>query len=77
MEKTRYPLSVRAFPDTAARAFETIQRNVRAQTQLIDDLLDVSAIITGKVRLSMQDVDAEDCLREALIAVRPATALRR
>jgi PAS domain S-box-containing protein len=57
--------------DGTARALENIQRNIYAQTQIIDDLLDVSAIIMGKLRLSMQIVDADDCLREALGAVRP------
>jgi PAS domain S-box-containing protein len=58
--------------DGAARALESIRRNIHAQTQIIDDLLDVSAIIMGKLRLSMQIVDADDRLREALQAARPA-----
>jgi PAS domain S-box-containing protein len=58
--------------DGAARAFEAIRRNIHAQTQIIDDLLDVSAIIMGKLWLSTQIVDADDRLREALRAVRPA-----
>ena len=58
--------------DGAALALESIRRNIHSQTQIIDDLLDVSAIIMGKLRLSMQIVDADDRLREALQAVRPA-----
>jgi two-component system, chemotaxis family, CheB/CheR fusion protein len=58
--------------DGAALALESIRRNIHAQTQIIDDLLDVSAIIMGKLRLSMQIVDADDRLREALQAARPA-----
>jgi len=58
--------------DKAALALETIRRNIHSQAQIIDDLLDVSAIIMGKLRLSMQNVDADDPLREALEAVRPA-----
>jgi signal transduction histidine kinase/CheY-like chemotaxis protein len=55
-----------------AQALETIRRNIRAQTQIIDDLMDVSAIIMGKLRLSTQDVDADECLRGSLAAMRPA-----
>jgi PAS domain S-box-containing protein len=58
--------------DGAALALESIRRNIHSQTQIIDDLLDVSAIIMGKLRLSMQIVDADDRLREALQAARPA-----
>jgi CheY-like chemotaxis protein/two-component sensor histidine kinase len=56
----------------ATRALEAIRRNIHTQTQIVDDLLDVSAIIMGKLRLSTRDVDADECLREALGAVRPA-----
>jgi signal transduction histidine kinase len=68
----RYLLSGNLDAGGAARALETIRRNIRAQTRIIDDLLDVSAIITGKLRLSMQDVDADGHLREALATMRPA-----
>ena len=63
-----------ADPDTpgATRALEAIRRNIHTQTQIVDDLLDVSAIIMGKLRLSIREVDADECLREALGAVRPA-----
>jgi PAS domain S-box-containing protein len=63
-----------ADPDTpgAARALEAIRRNIHTHTRIVDDLLDVSAIIMGKLRLSILDVDADECLREALGAVRPA-----
>jgi len=36
-----------------SRAFETIERNARSQSQLIDDLLDVSRIITGKLQIEL------------------------
>ena len=39
------------------RGLEVIERNVRAQTQLIEDLLDVSRIITGKLRLEVRPID--------------------
>jgi PAS domain S-box-containing protein len=62
--------------EASARALETIRRNVRAQAQIVDDLLDASAIIAGKLRLEMQDVDADDGLRGALESVRPAAEAR-
>ncbi len=56
----------------AARALETIERNARAQAQLIDDLLDVSRIITGKLRLDLQPLELPVILEAALDTVRPA-----
>jgi len=63
-----------ADPDTpsATRALEAIRRNIHTQTQIVDDLLDVSAIIMGKLRLSIREVDADECMREALGTLRPA-----
>jgi PAS domain S-box-containing protein len=52
------------------RAAETIARNARAQARLIDDLLDVSRIIGGKLRLEIGPVDLETVAREALESVR-------
>ncbi|MEY4512634.1 MAG: hypothetical protein RLZZ450_4756 [Pseudomonadota bacterium] len=40
-------------PDRRERALETIERNARAQAQLIEDLLDVSRILSGKLRLQV------------------------
>lgn len=59
-----------------ARAFETIERNARAQNQLIEDLLDVSRIISGKVRLDVQPVSLAAIIEAALDAVRPAAEAR-
>jgi PAS domain S-box-containing protein len=50
----------------------TIQRNAKAQTQIIEDLLDMSAIISGKVRLDVQRMDLADVLQAAADTVRPA-----
>ena len=55
----------------AAKALETIERNARAQAQLIDDLLDVSRIITGKLRLEIRPADPSLCIEAAIDAVRP------
>ena len=57
---------------TQQRAIETIERNARAQNQLIDDLLDVSRIITGKLRLDVRPVVLVAVLEAALDAIRPA-----
>ncbi|HKI02623.1 MAG TPA: response regulator [Thermoanaerobaculia bacterium] len=54
------------------RALETIERNSRAQAQLIADLLDVSRIITGKLRLDSKPVDLHRIIDAALDSVRPA-----
>jgi PAS domain S-box-containing protein len=56
----------------AVKALETIERNARAQAQLIDDLLDVSRIITGKLRIDVQPVDPNFFIEAAVEAVRPA-----
>jgi PAS domain S-box-containing protein len=56
----------------ATRALETVERNARAQSQLIDDLLDVSRIITGKLRLDVRQVDPGSFIEAAIEAVRPA-----
>jgi signal transduction histidine kinase len=55
----------------AARALETIERNARAQAQLIADLLDVSRIITGKLRLDLQPVELPKIIEATLDSVRP------
>lgn len=60
----------------AATALETIERNVKSQAQLIEDLLDISRITTGKLRLSLQPVDIESVIKAAADAVRPAAAAK-
>ena len=59
-------------PDASARAIETVERNARAQAQLIDDLLDISRIISGKLRLDVTKVDLGRIILAALESVRPA-----
>ncbi|MDQ3438900.1 MAG: PAS domain S-box protein [Planctomycetota bacterium] len=53
------------------RGLETIERNARAQTQIIEDLLDMSRIISGKVRLDVQRVGLAEAARSAIETVRP------
>ena len=59
-------------PAIASRGLESIERNARAQAQLIEDLLDVSRIISGKLRLDIKPVTLTSIIEEALDAVRPA-----
>ena len=60
--------------DAAAsdRALETIERNAHAQVRLIDDLLDVSRIITGKMRLDVGPMALREVTRAAVDSLRPA-----
>jgi len=51
---------------------ETIERNARSQSQLIDDLLDVSRIITGKLQIEPRSVDLRGVIEAAVEAVRPS-----
>ncbi|HJX89380.1 MAG TPA: ATP-binding protein [Pyrinomonadaceae bacterium] len=55
----------------AARAIETIERNARSQARLIDDLLDVSRIITGNLRLDLNPLDLGPIVDSAVDALRP------
>ncbi len=58
--------------ESAGGALVTIERNARAQSQLVDDLLDVSRIITGKLRLDIRHVDPGSFIESAIEALRPA-----
>jgi PAS domain S-box-containing protein len=55
---------------------EVIERNCRAQIRLIEDLLDMSRIITGKIRLEVQLVDLPVVVRAAIEAVKPSADVR-
>jgi PAS domain S-box-containing protein len=57
---------------SVGRALQTIERNARAQAQLVEDLLDVSRIITGKLALEMRVVELQPIIAAALDVVRPA-----
>jgi signal transduction histidine kinase/DNA-binding response OmpR family regulator len=59
-------------PDTAARALEIIERNTIAQAVLIDDLLDVARVVTGKLRLHLAPLDVRAAVQAAVDAIRPA-----
>ncbi|HJU94261.1 MAG TPA: PAS domain S-box protein [Pyrinomonadaceae bacterium] len=55
-----------------AKALDTIERNARAQAQLVDDLLDVSRIMTGKLRMDVRPSDPNTFIDAAVEAVMPA-----
>jgi signal transduction histidine kinase len=57
---------------TQARALETIERNARAQKRLVEDLLDVSRIVTGKLGLELADVAPLRVLQGAIATMQPA-----
>jgi len=57
---------------TQARALETIERNARAQKRLIEDLLDVSRIVTGKIALELTDVVPQRVIQGAIATLQPA-----
>lgn len=58
--------------ERATRALETIERNARALRQLVDDILDVSRIMSGKMEIKVATVQVEAAVEAALEAVRPA-----
>jgi len=64
-------------PAFVRRGLEVIRRNARSQTKIVEEILDVSRIISGKLRLEMSEVDLAVIVREALEAVRPAAAARK
>ncbi|HEX5011522.1 MAG TPA: PAS domain S-box protein [Planctomycetota bacterium] len=55
---------------------EVIDRNARVQAQLVSDLLDVSGLMAGKLRLDVQRVDLPQVVHEAVETVRPAAAAK-
>jgi signal transduction histidine kinase len=59
-------------PDRRERAMETIERNANLLGQLVADVLDVSSIVTGKVRLKMTSCDLKTLVQAATDVVRPS-----
>ncbi|MBD2097950.1 PAS domain S-box protein [Trichocoleus sp. FACHB-591] len=58
-------------PATTERALETIERNAKLQTQLIEDLLDVSRVMRGQIKLQMRQLDLVPVVEAAFDAARP------
>jgi PAS domain S-box-containing protein len=59
-------------PEIAQRALETIERNAKAQARLVNDLLDVSRIISGRLKLNVRTMDLIPLVEATLDSVRPA-----
>lgn len=58
-------------PETTNKALETIARNTQAQAQLVEDLLDLSRMARGSLRMTMATVDLTDVIKTAVETVRP------
>ncbi len=58
--------------ESVSRALDIIERNARAQAQLIDDLLDVSRIVTGKLRMEVRPSNPNQIIEGAIEAIQPA-----
>jgi PAS domain S-box-containing protein len=63
-------------PAQYTHALEVVERNTRAQAQLIEDLLDMSRVVTGHLRLDVKKVELPGVVQAAIDAVRPAAAAR-
>jgi PAS domain S-box-containing protein len=61
-------------PKTVREGIDVIHRNAQAQSRLIEDLLDMSRIISGKLRLDTQSVDLSSIIETAINAVEPAAS---
>jgi PAS domain S-box-containing protein len=62
--------------DDAKRGLDAIERNARLQTQLIEDLLDMSRIISGRIRLDVQRLELADVVATVAQSVRPQASAR-
>jgi signal transduction histidine kinase/CheY-like chemotaxis protein len=74
---TRVLRSANVTPATQGRALESIERNARAQARLIEDLLEVSRIVTGKLRLQVRATDLAAIVDSAVEVMQPAAAAKR
>ncbi|HEY4214777.1 MAG TPA: ATP-binding protein [Steroidobacteraceae bacterium] len=66
-----------ASADDRARGLETIERNVRAQAQIVNDLLDMSRIVSGKIHLEVQYIQLHEVIENAIEAIRQSADAKR
>jgi PAS domain S-box-containing protein len=59
-------------PDKLERTFETIERNTMSLTKMVEDILDVSRVVSGKMRVNMQPVELPLVVHDAVATVMPA-----
>jgi PAS domain S-box-containing protein len=64
-------------PNEVKRGLQTIERNVRIQTEIINDLLDMSRIISGKLHLEVQSLLLQEVIQNAVEAVRQSAEAKR
>jgi len=60
-----------------AKGLETIERNVRVQAQLVNDLLDMSRIVAGKIHLEVQALYLHDVIEAAIQSIKPSADAKR
>jgi signal transduction histidine kinase/ActR/RegA family two-component response regulator len=63
--------------EKVAGALETIERNAMSLTQMVDDVLDVTRIVSGKMRLNVQPVELPLVMQDAIATVAPAAEAKR
>ena len=63
--------------DRLSKAIDTIERNATELTKMVEDILDVSRIVSGKMRLNVQPVDIPLVIHEAIETVKPAAEAKR
>jgi signal transduction histidine kinase/ActR/RegA family two-component response regulator len=70
-------LQLKNDPASLERGVRVIERNARLQAQLIEDLLDLSRVVSGKVRLELEDLDVAEMIHAQLDAARPAALAKQ
>ena len=74
---TRMLVRAEVKPERVAHALAVIERNAMAQARLVEDLLDVSRITGGRLRLRLVETDVAAVVREALDAIKPSADAKR
>ena len=70
-------LHTQPLPPQVVRGLEVIERNARAQTRIIDDLLDMSRIVAGLTRLDVRPVELQKVVDAAILPMQPAAHAKR
>jgi PAS domain S-box-containing protein len=65
-----------ATPEKLAEGLAVIDRNVHLQVQMVDDLLDMSRIVSGKLRIDVQELDPREVILDAITSIQPAADAR-
>jgi signal transduction histidine kinase len=69
-------LAQRSAPEHLARALDVIERNARAQARIIEDVLDITRIVSGKLRLELAETSLAEIIHAAVESIRPAAEAR-